>query len=363
MQQKYCRKHEYSAARPIVEVCANIFICLSLVCPFRVAVSCNAEKYCGKHGYSAAGPIVEVCANIFICLSLGMSIQSCGFFVQCRQKYCLWYENMDTVQQDPLLKSVQTSSYVFLWYVHSELLFCAMQQKYCVKHGYSAAGPIVEVCANIFICLSWYAFKILDDACNRRLSEVCTSEYPSPMSFPETVEELNNMCGYVSDIAPCFKEYIDKCGTSEADINRSNGIVLEILTYFCRKDSKRYVENYRGMLIIESEIFGNERADFQTKFTIGLFFGGGNLEFLTTTALLINGIQKCGSDVKDAAVDIFDKTNMMISIEFLKCYLPKTLYPEFVTLLEFIEKLTKEEIYLKKYFSEFNVANMNTECP
>ncbi|GIY49155.1 hypothetical protein CDAR_437001 [Caerostris darwini] len=214
----------------------------------------------------------------------------------------------------------------------------------------------------VFFCIVGAAFSLPDDVCNRSMSEVCTSEYPTPKGFPETVEDYNNICRYFSDKVSCFKEYLDKCGTSEEGMSRTIGILLEIIKDFCRRDSKNYRVIVSNWSCINGILKGSsEYCSLKETNTIKLLkdhLGSQEMipfnhvteclpDVLNTNCFVDQWYKKCGSDVKDAAVEFLDT---MFSIKWYKCHLPKTLHPEFVTLLEFIEKLTKEEIYLKKLF-------------
>ncbi|GIY60198.1 uncharacterized protein CEXT_248971 [Caerostris extrusa] len=217
----------------------------------------------------------------------------------------------------------------------------------------------------IILCVVGVAFALPEDACQRKCSEVCTSRYPTPQEVPETAEGLKNVCGYFSDIMPCIKEFVDKCGTLNADLFRgyvldeSIGNIIETTKAVCRPGSKIHkviVEKLSCLKeVSEGEAQYCQQKEANTLRLLREHLGSEDLSpfrhvkkclfpALSMNCYVGEIYRKCGSDAKDASLEFLEKFKILTN----DCR--KTLHPEFLMLLDLVKMLTKEEIYVRKFF-------------
>ncbi|GIY49159.1 hypothetical protein CDAR_437021 [Caerostris darwini] len=216
----------------------------------------------------------------------------------------------------------------------------------------------------VLLCIVGAAYALPDDVCKRKTSEVCLSEYPSPLEVPSTEEGLKDVCGYFSDIMPCIKEFVDKCGTLNADLFRGEvlddniGNIIETTNAVCERGSRMHKVIVKNLPCIKEATEENSYCNQKHMNTLKLLREHlGSQELLPfqhvtrcLPAVLSNNCyvgqlyKNCGSDVKDEALVFLIKMKMLTS----NC--PKTLHPEFLILIELIERLTKEEVYVKSIF-------------
>ncbi|GIY60190.1 hypothetical protein CEXT_248931 [Caerostris extrusa] len=162
----------------------------------------------------------------------------------------------------------------------------------------------------------------------------------------------------------CIKEFVDKCGTLNADLFRDLVLadkienVIEVTKVLCKKDSETYRVVVKHLPCIREVTDEFNYCSLKRNNTIKLLqehLGSREMmPFQHVTRCLPTVLnsncyvgrfdKKCGSDLKDVALAAIDKMDMLT----FDC--PKTLHPEFLILLELVEKLTKEKIYVKSTF-------------
>ncbi|GIY60194.1 hypothetical protein CEXT_248951 [Caerostris extrusa] len=192
-------------------------------------------------------------------------------------------------------------------------------------------------------------FSLPDDVCNRKASEVCTSEYQNFGIILKLQKDTSIYAG-ITQIS---------CRAPRNSLTMIVNNWSSIVGIANDEEFKEYcsLKQTNTIKLLKDHLGSEEMIPFH-------HVTGCLNEVLEVNCFADQYYKKCGSDLKDAANEILGEVKTFISrFKLFDNFCPKTLHPEFLTLLELIEKLTKEEIYFKIYFNEINVANMNAECP
>ncbi|XP_055949812.1 uncharacterized protein LOC129984066 [Argiope bruennichi] len=217
----------------------------------------------------------------------------------------------------------------------------------------------------------WIYFLIILGLCNgaysslcrRKASEACLLGEEDFQVIPRNENELKDLCNFAKTTLQCAVDFVDKCGKRNFDLFHFNyakvGKLMDATVDIClptselhsrvvqilscakgilQNDEELCQERSREAIISLEKVLGDNKAEKRRLHQQHDCL----LPVLSANCFLVQITSKCGSEARDTAVDVMEKTGLLDSV----CREHNR--EDALQLLEIVRFLTKEEIYVKQ---------------